>query len=113
VSAFQNIIDYGVYDSRYDVINPNWIECMDGFRLSVVAGSSAYCHPRAANAGPYSLVEVGFPSQRPEPWDQWVKYLDGLSRDTSEFSGVYGYVPVQMVRALIDLHGGEIGASEQ
>jgi hypothetical protein len=112
----------------------NWVVCTDGFKVSVVAGANMYCTPRPssvtlsdANAvdedypGPYTEVEVGYPSERPEPWActhnaneygycprpadarSWQCYSD--DGDTHET--VFGYVPVQMVRDLIALHGGE------
>jgi hypothetical protein len=112
---------------------PNNIKCADGFELSVIAGEGTYCTPRPsawANlaevgpdySGPYSQVEVGYPSTRPEPWhcgewahgydrhedhrvcDGWETYAEDAERPTST---VYAYVPVEMVRALIDSHGGE------
>ncbi len=91
---------------------PNSIVCADGFRLSVIAGWGAYCDPRpdwtdgvpADYAGPYTAVEVGFPSQRPEPWDEWSLYCESPETPTET---VYGYVPVQIVRDLIESHGGE------
>jgi hypothetical protein len=98
---------------------PNWITCADGFKVSVIAGNGAYCSPRPSFTslpfpgevsqdypGPYTHVEVGFPSERPEPWDGeggWAEYAE--SPETHET--VYGQVPVEMVRALIDAHGGE------
>lgn len=96
------------------------ISCADGFSLSVIAGAGYYCTPRpsllaslpdglVSNApadypGPYTAVEVGFPSERPEPWGEWVQRVEDEERPTK---AVYGYVPVQMVRDLIVSHGGE------
>ncbi|WP_328313143.1 hypothetical protein OG432_24690 [Streptomyces sp. NBC_00442] len=105
------------YDEAGNRVIPNRIVCADGFSLSVIAGSGNYCTPRPAlggftfgsNApsdypGPYTEVEVGFPSARPEPWGTWEQYVDDPEAPTET---VYGYVPVETVRALIDLHGGE------
>lgn len=92
----------------------NVIRCADGFAVSVIAGWGTYCRPRPGwgdvdlcYAGPYTHVEVGFPTVRPEPWDQWVQYCDnpGCPTDT-----VYDSVPVPLVRALIAAHGGEAPA---
>jgi hypothetical protein len=95
----------------------NWITCADGFRLSVIAREGVYCtpRPRISNIavtgdvpsdypGPFIAVEVGFPSSRPEPWDEWREYVED---DTDPTGTVYGYVPVALVRALIESHGGE------
>lgn len=101
------------------------IYCADGFHLSVIAGQGAYSTPRselprlprldpswepADYPGPYTHVEVGFPSARPEPWDDnpredgWRSYCEDTDQPTET---VYGYVPGGMVRDLILLHGGE------
>lgn len=106
------------------------IRCADGFTLSVIAGGGTYCTPRPTlcshpliegpiegpwlgmttkscdYAGPYDAVEVGFPSARPEPWDAWFGFFEDWG-DTDPTQGVYGYVPVDLVRALIEAHGGE------
>lgn len=91
-------------------VSDSAIVCRDGFTLSVVTGALVYCTPRI-DTGPYTHVEVGFPSVRPEPWedtdgpDGWRRYAE----DPGDFptDTVYGYVPVEMVRALLRLHGGE------
>lgn len=116
----------------------NWITCADGFTLSVVAGRGAYCTPRPTlwadlpvtgeashgYPGPYTHVEVGFPSDVPEPWTchhtgdcydsygpdmpnegtGWECYAEARSDPTGT---VYARVPVAMVAALIAAHGGE------
>lgn len=103
---------------------PNRITCADGFSLSVIAGAGYYCTPRPAllaglpdglvsNApsdypGPYSEVEVGFPSERPEPWALWVERAEDEEAPTGT---VYGYTPVELVRELIVSHGGESGGT--
>ena len=90
------------------------ITCADGFKVSVIAGYGAYCSPRPHGfsagdpgrdyEGPYTAVEVGFPSERPEPWGIWELLCDDGGNPTET---VYGYVPIETVRALITLHGGE------
>ena len=92
----------------------NLIRCADGFQLSVIAGPGSYCAPRPGGfrdgdpsesyEGPYDQVEVGFLSERPEPWDEWSVWCEA---PTSPTGTVYGYVPVEKVRALVLLHGGE------
>ena len=90
--------------------NSNHVECVDGFTVSVIAGPGAYCNPRPGRkvsktfSGPYTSVEVSFPSERPEPWVTWVTYCEN---PTVPLKTVYGYVPVDVVRELIKLHGGE------
>lgn len=136
MSLLEQIIERG---NRSPVARgENWIICADGFKVSVIAGAGAYCTPRPALSadiwfsnlhevphdypGPFSTVEVGYPSVRPEPYmctawhdgydrhedhpvcDGWVTYSDG---DEFKPGSIYGYVPVEMVRALIASHGGE------
>ena len=80
----------------------NNLRCADGFTMSVIAGGGAYSTPRDSADG-YTAVEVGFPSERPEPWAEWEEHCDGADNPTGT---VYGCVPVDMVRALVALHGG-------
>jgi len=102
----------------------NKIRCVDGFALSVIAHWGAHCRPRPAIPevelyfggdtgisndpanfpGPYTHVEVGFPSAKPEPWADWEEYCENPGNPTET---VYGYVPADMVRSLIASHGGE------
>lgn len=120
-----------IYSNSKDLLNggtpfvregvaPQEFRCADGFGFSLMAGPAGYCTPRVAPVwlttpmshnidlqpnypGPYSAVEVGFPTERPEPWDEWVQYCEDEDDPTET---VYAYVPVEMVRALIDSHGG-------
>jgi len=73
--------------------------CVDGFTMSVQASATHYCSPRTDD-GPWSAVEVGFPSR-----------IEPLLWDYAEMPGdwtntVYGYVPFDVVAAIIELHGG-------
>ena len=73
--------------------------CKDGFSVSVQASETSYCQPRN-NAGPYTSVELGFPSwEEPKimPW----------AEDKEDPTGtVYGWVPSDVVLEIIDDHGG-------
>ena len=95
----------------------NWLHCADGFTVSVLAGIGAYCTPHWIDAkpgtdpeGPFTHVEVGFPSERPEPWDQWSEYAETPEEPTDT---VYGQVPAGLVRALVDAHGGVTRAARR
>ena len=90
-----------LFDSHPDRVRPK-IVCVDGTTLSVQASSTHYCSPRD-DEGPYYEVEVGYPSIRPEPWDQWREYCEDSDNPTDT---VYGWVPIELVHALIALHGG-------
>ncbi|RPD50021.1 hypothetical protein DNI29_04285 [Hymenobacter sediminis] len=78
------------------------IECADGTTLSVQASNFHYCSPRE-DRGPYEAVEVGFPSC--EVGSDWQPYKD--SSEKADTDTVFGYVPVELVRAFIEAHGGE------
>lgn len=91
------------------------LRCVDGFTVSVVAGHGCYCRPSHGGfdagtyvdkdfRGPYTAVEVGFPSARPEPWDKWSERAADPDKPTDT---VYAYVPVGLVRDLVASHGGE------
>jgi hypothetical protein len=60
------------------------IRCVDGFSLSVQATWGAYCTPRR-NVGPWSAVEVGFPSDKP---DLIMEYTDVT--ETTVIDAMYG-----------------------
>ena len=91
-------------DHKADKIFPR-IECNDGFHMSVQAHDGSYSRPRNDFAPHYSAVEVGFPSDREE---LLMPYIDGGDVDPTE--NVYGYVPVEVVVAVIEKHGGLKGA---
>lgn len=83
-------------------------ECADGFTMSVIAHWGGYCMPDHIAApwdfnGPYVAVEVGYPSQPPTPWDRWQEYAETPDLPCGT---VYARVPVEMVAALIESHGG-------
>ena len=80
---------------------PVWetVQCADGFRMSVQANQRGYCHPRN-NTGPWSEVEVGYPSA----YEHCLQpYAESPDRPTET---VYGYVPNKLVRSIIEAHGG-------
>ena len=89
--------------------NPR-IECEDGFTISVQASEGSYCTPREDYPRtPYTNVECGYPSSTPT-----TKAL----REYAELCGtddycrtVYGYVPVEIVEAELDAHGGIISGN--
>ena len=75
------------------------IECADGLTFSVQASHTHYCQPRNDN-GPYTAVEVGYPSK---PVKELMPYAEDTENPTST---VYGYVPVEIVEQVIESHGG-------
>ncbi len=80
------------------------IKCADGTTISVQASRCHYCTPRL-DCGPYSELEVGFPSA--EPPQTWRKYFDGNWDSDDHKGSVYGYIPVSKIAWFIQRHGGE------
>jgi len=77
------------------------VTCADGFRMSVQASEGAYCTPRN-NDGPYTEVEIGYPS---DPEIMIMRWAEDKSRPTDT---VYGWVPTGVVRDVIVKHGGAV-----
>jgi hypothetical protein len=77
-----------------------WIECVDGFKMSVQCNSGSYCIPRTDHSSYYSEVEVGFPSDIPTTF---LEYAEDSGNPTNT---VYGWVPIDLVAQEINLHGG-------
>jgi hypothetical protein len=81
------------------------VVCCDGFSMSVQASSGHYCSPRN-DEGPWETVEVGYPSKiEPLLWD----YADEPGKWTDT---VYGHVPIELVAAVIEVHGGILSGDE-
>ena len=79
--------------------NYRFVQFKSGFGVSIQANERNYCEPRN-NVGPYTHVELGFPSAS-EP------LIIGYADDPDDPTGtVYGWVPVGIVQALISKHGG-------
>lgn len=72
------------------------VTCKDGFHVSVQASCMHYCRPRN-NVGPWTHVELGYPSHEVPAYIQAFGYED---------SPVYAAVPVELVDKMIVSHGG-------
>ena len=84
------------------------VECADGFSMSVQAFDGAYCAPRDDD-GPYTEVEVGFPSEKDADLDRWIEDPDAEAcEDTGHIKTVYAYVPVSVISSVIEKHGGMV-----
>jgi len=77
--------------------NAPHIVCADGFNMSVQVSEAHYCTPRVNDAEWYTAMEIGYPSEA-EP------LIMEYAGDKDET--VYGYVPVEVIDAVIDKHGG-------
>jgi hypothetical protein len=75
------------------------IFCADGLTFSAQVRESAYCTPRQDN-GPWTAVEVGFPSEKV---DEFMQYAENADDPTGT---VYGWVPVEVVEQVVEKHGG-------
>lgn len=87
-------------DTKASTIFPK-IECADGFSLSVQGHHGAYSNPRDDFAPRYETVEcMGDPKAD--------ELLAPFERDCNGGSDwmVYPYVPVEVIVALIEKHGG-------
>ena len=82
--------------------NPR-IECKDGFNISVQGSEFNYAMPRMDNPPDgYTHVECGFPSAPPA-----TEALRGFAERPHKYTDtVYGYVPVAVVWAELEAHGG-------
>lgn len=80
------------------------IFCKDGFKMSVQAGVTWYCLPRKSlESGEYEAVEVGALNREDE---LLMPYAEDAEKPTKT---VYAYVPVEVVDAVIQKHGGLYG----
>jgi hypothetical protein len=75
----------------------NKIKCADGFTMSIQASKYHYCIPRN-DAGPYTHVEIGFPSEV-EPL--LMPYAQDKDNPTDT---AYGYVPKEIVEQVVFKH---------
>jgi hypothetical protein len=104
-SELQEILGYGLEPEPMAIFKPITprINLNDGESLSVQASSVHYSSPRD-DAGPWSAVEVGYPSSPPD--DDWREYFDGDWDSGDRTGSVYGYVPIELVLDFINFHGG-------
>ena len=75
------------------------IKCKDGLIFSAQASEYTYCSPRE-NIGPWTAVEIGFPSEKV---CEFMEYAETPKNPTET---VYGWVPVEVVEAVVEKHGG-------
>jgi hypothetical protein len=79
------------------------ITCASGLTLSAQASVTHYCEPRDS-VGPWTAVEIGFPSERVE------EFMDYAENPETPTDSVYGWVPVEVVEAVVNSHGGIVAA---
>jgi hypothetical protein len=82
------------------------VVCADGFEMSVQASSGHYCSPRD-DVGPYGTVEVGFPTAKDPQLEKFAEDPDAeICKDSGTVQTVYGWVPAETIRQIIESHGG-------
>lgn len=77
------------------------IQCNDGFSISIQASACHYCEPRKTFEGPYTEVELGYPSCSEELLMPYME--DDCCKPENT---IYPYVPVEVVDKVIKKHGG-------
>lgn len=70
------------------------LRCADGFLMSVQASYRHYCMPQN-NEGPYTQVEIGYPSAD-----------ESLLPEIEQDGTVWRYVPVSIIEQIVEKHGG-------
>ena len=81
--------------------NPR-IVCKNGFSISVQGFEGTYCTRN--ESGELTHVECGYPSSKPTT-KALLEYAECFG-DSDYTETVYGYVPVEVVQAELDAHGG-------
>lgn len=76
--------------------------CADGFKLSVQGHFGAYSYPRDDFAVSYLQVECLGPKQADELLSPFERECNAIGDDEM----IYPYVPVEVIVALIEKHGG-------
>lgn len=101
---------------EYRPLRPSMV-LEDGTVLSVQASDTHYCSPRE-NTGPYTMVEIGFPKKSISEGsvmiqqvliDELMPFAEPLG---DGISGVFGYVPVDVLEQVITSRGGIVGTCE-
>jgi len=84
----------------HEVMPP--LVCRDGLELSIQASSYHYCTPKT-HEGPWTAMELGFPSKSVPELRQW---REDLGDDSPDEECIFGWVPVDMLLKTIEKHGG-------
>ena len=92
---------FGSYNVNVLARNPI-IRCADGFEMSVQAHDGAYSQRNTE--GELLTVECGFPTTTPKTAE--LRNYAELCGTSDYTETVYGFVPVEVVQAELDAHGG-------
>lgn len=79
----------------------------NGGNISIQASRTAYSEPRD-NFGPYTEMELGYPSKDTVLPESVLKYVEqsSLEGTNDPYNSVYPYVPSSVVKELIQANGG-------
>jgi hypothetical protein len=88
-----------ILDAQREVRLLPRLTCKNGLTLSVQASYTHYCTPRQ-DRGPWTHVEVGFPSVKVEA------LMPYAEREDKPTDTVYGWVPIELVEQVIQENGG-------
>lgn len=94
-----------VSDEKFDFkpTNPR-IYFNNGGSVSIQASRSHYCEPRN-DKGPYSEMELGFPSEETVIIPELLDYME-QQEDANPHKSVYPYTPVSVIKKFIEANGG-------
>jgi hypothetical protein len=81
------------------------VRCKNGFTMSVQASAFHMCSPKS-DVGPWTMVEVGFPSKRVMALAPYREGHGGWRKRPTLTETVYPFVPVDVVAQVIDANGG-------
>ena len=90
-------------------VNPR-VYFTNGGDVSIQASSTHYCEPRD-NFGPYTEMELGYPSRDTQIPESMLEYIEqgtnfGEDGKLDPHDNVYPYVPISVIKELIELNGG-------
>jgi hypothetical protein len=110
IFAYGNRWDTSSWERRiFGRMGNSEVVCADGYVLSVIAGHKTFCKPQPGTAYPGCDPAVAAPEDYRAPYTH-VEILGRAEKRfpfDPEFDGdPWGYVPVQLVRDLVDVHGG-------
>ena len=92
--AVRAIRDYA--ESRRNM----WLQAPNGAKLSLATGTSLYCTPRD-KSGPYTHVEVGFPTGIiPDSWKEYAEVpWDSETGEPMNWreADIYAWLPVELL----------------
>lgn len=100
------IVEYIQKQKALDKYDIGRVTCADGFTVYCHAGWFYYCTPRVAFAE-WDTIELATPSEVLP--DHFTMYAENEENLLETF---YSYVPVSLVDALLELHGGIANGQE-